>query len=343
MKQLIFIFLIFFVALKISAQGIKEVRKPNVIFIAIDDLKPTIGAFGDEFAETPILDKLAKKATIFTNNHTQQAVCGPSRASLLTGKRPDYTKVRDLKTKMRDINPNIVTIPQYFKESGYITAGVGKIYDPRCVDKFRDKPSWSLPFIKEANLNYPQDYGEPALGYYQNKEIKKQITILRKEGEDKGVSNTNKYVRDRYKPPFEISNAPDEAYTDGAITVSALSLLDEVSKDSNKPFFLAVGFKRPHLPFVASKKYWDLYHEDAIQLAAFQKKSKNSTDLAYHNSGEMRSYQSPEVEYKLNEKNLLEMDEALQKKLIHGYYACVSFVDNQIGKILKKLKEKEFR
>jgi GH35 family endo-1,4-beta-xylanase len=149
------------------------------------------------------------------------------------------------------------------------------------------------------------------------------------------------YVRDRYKPPFEISTAPDEAYTDGAITVSALSLLDEVSKDSNKPFFLAVGFKRPHLPFVASKKYWDLYDEDAIQLAAFQKKSKNSTDLAYHNSGEMRSYQSPEVEYKLNEKNLLEMDEALQKKLIHGYYACVSFVDNQIGKILKKLKEKD--
>ena len=102
MKQLIFIFPIFFVALNLPAQGIKDTRKPNIIFIAIDDLKPTIGAFGDEFAETPVLDKLAKHATIFTNNHTQQAVCGPSRASLLTGKRPDYTKVRDLKTKMRD-------------------------------------------------------------------------------------------------------------------------------------------------------------------------------------------------------------------------------------------------
>ena len=201
MKQLIFMFLIFFVTVKISAEGVKEVRKPNIIFIAIDDLKPTIGAFGDEFAETPILDKLAKKATIFTNNHTQQAVCGPSRASLLTGKRPDYTKVRDLKTKMRDINPNILTIPQYFKENGYITAGVGKIYDPRCVDKFRDKPSWSLPFIKEANLNYPQDYGEPALGYYQNKEIKKQITI--------GKGNLEKemlhlLVKLGYKGPFGV-------------------------------------------------------------------------------------------------------------------------------------------
>jgi iduronate 2-sulfatase len=341
MKQLLFILPIFFVVLKIPAQGIKKTTKPNVIFIAIDDLKPTIGAFGDEFAKTPVLDKVAKNGTIFTNNHTQQAVCGPSRASLLTGKRPDYTKVRDLKTKMRDINPNILTIPQYFKENGYITAGVGKIYDPRCVDEYRDQPSWSLPFIKEADLNYPQEYGQPALGYYQNKEIKEQITVLRKDAEGKGVSNINKYVRDRYKPPFEISNVPDEAYTDGAITVSALSLLDQVSDDSSKPFFLAVGFKRPHLPFVAPKKYWDLYDKEAIQLAAFQKKSKNSSDLAYHSSGEMRSYLSPEVEYKLNEKKLLEMDEELQKKLIHGYYACVSFVDTQVGKIIEKLKEKD--
>ena len=341
MKQLLFIVPIFFVVLKIPAQGIKKTTKPNVIFIAIDDLKPTIGAFGDTFAKTPILDKLAKNATVFLNNHTQQAVCGPSRASLLTGKRPDYTKVRDLKTKMRDINPNILTIPQYFKENGYITAGVGKIYDPRCVDEFRDQPSWSLPFIKEGDLNYPKEYGEPALGYYQNKQIKKQITALRKDTQDKGVSNINKYVRDRYKPPFEISNAPDEAYTDGAIAVSALSLLDQVSDDTSKPFFLAIGFKRPHLPFVAPKKYWDLYDKEAIQLATFQNKSKNGTDLAYHSSGEMRSYQSPEVEYKLNEKKLLEMDEELQKKLIHGYYACVSFVDTQVGKIIEKLKEKD--
>ena len=341
MKQLLFILLIFFVVLKIPAQGINKTTKPNVIFIAIDDLKPTIGAFGDEFAKTPVLDKVAKNGTTFTNNHTQQAVCGPSRASLLTGKRPDYTKVRDLKTKMRDINPNILTIPQYFKENGYITAGVGKIYDPRCVDEYRDQPSWSLPFIKEADLNYPQEYGQPALGYYQNKEIKEQITVLRKEAEGKGVSNINKYVRDRYKPPFEISNVPDEAYTDGAITVSALSLLDQVSDDTSKPFFLAIGFKRPHLPFVAPKKYWDLYDREAIQLAAFQKKSKNSSDLAYHSSGEMRSYLSSEVHYKLNEKKLLEMDEELQKKLIHGYYACVSFVDTQVGKIIEKLKEKD--
>ena len=148
MKQLLFILPIFFVVLKIPAQGIKKTTKPNVIFIAIDDLKPTIGAFGDEFAKTPVLDKVAKNGTIFTNNHTQQAVCGPSRASLLTGKRPDYTKVRDLKTKMRDVNPNALTIPQHFKNNGYQTAAKGKIFDPICVEsRAKDDPeSWTIPY-----------------------------------------------------------------------------------------------------------------------------------------------------------------------------------------------------
>ena len=101
-----------------------DTLKPNILFIAIDDLKPTIGSFGDTFAKTPIMDNLSKEATIFLNNHTQQAVCGPSRASLMTGKRPDYTKVRDLKTKMRDINPDILTIPEHFKINGYETQSV---------------------------------------------------------------------------------------------------------------------------------------------------------------------------------------------------------------------------
>ncbi len=286
------------------------------------------------------MDKLAENATVFLNNHTQQAVCGPSRASLLTGKRPDYTKVRDLKTKMRDINPDILTIPQYFKEQGYITAGTGKIYDPRCVDKFLDKPSWSIPYIREFQIPYPKEYGSPALGYYQNPEIKAKIAELTEEAKRKGVKNTNKYITDRYKPPFEVSDVPDEAYTDGAIAQHALTLLDDVSKDSSKPFFLAVGFKRPHLPFVAPKKYWDLYDSNKITLAPYQKKSKNGTDLAYHKSGELQSYINPDIEYQLNDEDLLQVDENVQRELIHGYYACVSFVDTQIGKILDKLKQK---
>ena len=103
-------------------------EKMNVLFIAVDDLKPSIGSFGDEFAVTPNIDELSKSSTVFLNNHTQQAVCGPSRASLMTGLRPDKTRVWDLKTRMRDMNPDILTIPQYFKQNGYQTIGLSLIH-----------------------------------------------------------------------------------------------------------------------------------------------------------------------------------------------------------------------
>ncbi len=333
-------FSIIFIFSLVSFVYSQQEKKLNVLFIAIDDLKPTLGSFGDTFAITPNLDTFSENATVFLNNHCQQAVCGPSRASLMTGKRPDYTKVRDLKTKMRDINPEIVSIPQYFKENGYTTMGVGKIYDPRCVDKDIDKPSWSIPFYKERNLEFPKEYGNPVFGYYQNKEIKAKIAALIKEGKEKGVKNPTRYARNKYKPPYESSNAPDEAYMDGAIALKGLELIDEVSKKPSEPFFLAIGFKRPHLPFVAPKKYWDLYDESKIPYAAFQQKSKNGPDIAFHNSGELRSYKDDAIEYVINDENLLSLDKETQKKLIHGYYAATSFVDVQVGKVLDKLKEK---
>tara|TARA_B100000767_G_scaffold88999_1_gene85544 strand:+ start:338 stop:3196 length:2859 start_codon:yes stop_codon:yes gene_type:complete len=322
---------------KVQAQNSS---KPNILFIAIDDLKPTIGSYGDKLAITPNIDAIAKNGTTFLNNHTQQAVCGPSRASLLTGKRPDYTKVWDLKTKMRDMNPDILTIPQYFKQNGYETIGVGKIYDPRCVDNDRDKPSWSVPFINERDLNYPKGYKQPALGFYQKKKNLARIIEIKSEALEKNIqkSKINKYIRDRYKPPYEIGDVPDGAYVDGAITNKSLDLLDEI--DTSKPFFLAVGFKRPHLPFVAPRKYWELYNESEIEIAPYQKKSKNAVDIAYHKAGEMQSYKTPEITYSLNNDGLLELDEKLQKKLIHGYYAATSYIDAQIGKIKDKLKQK---
>ncbi len=335
-KYFIYLLMVFVLMSKVYAQ---DDKRPNILFIAIDDLKPTIGSFGDSYAITPNLDRFSENAAVFLNNHCSWAVCGPSRASLMTGKRPDHTKVRDLKTRMRDVNPNILALPQYFKENGYLTMGTGKIYDPRCVDKDIDKPSWSIPFYKVQNLEFPKEYGKPAFGYYQNKEIKAKIAALIKEGEEKGVKNPTKYARDRYKPPFESSDAPDDAYMDGAIANKGLELLEELSKNSSKPFFLAVGFKRPHLPFVAPQTYWDLYDESKIPYATYQKKSKNGPNLAYHTSNELRSYKDDHIEYVLNEENLLALDKETQKKLIHGYYAATSFVDTQVGKILKKLKQ----
>ena len=337
MKKHFLTFLILLSIIKIQAQ---DQSKPNILFIAIDDLKPTIGIYGDSFAVTPNIDTIAKNGTTFFNNHTQQAICGPSRASLLTGKRPDYTKVWNLKTKMRDVNPDILTIPQYFKQNGYVTIGLGKIYDPRCVDNDRDKPSWSVPHIKENELEYPNGYHQPALGFYQSEENLTKIKAIKNKAKLKKLQKNkiNKYVRDRFKPPYEIGDVPDGAYIDGAIANKGIQILDKI--DTSKPFFLAVGFKRPHLPFVAPRKYWELYDESKIQLAAYQKKSKNPVAVGYHKAGEMQSYKTPEITYKLNNEGLLELDKELQKKLIHGYYAATSYIDAQIGKIIDKLKEK---
>lgn len=335
-KQLISLCFAVFSLIQIQAQN---TNKPNILFIAIDDLKPTLGSYGDTYSITPAIDNIAKNGTVFLNNHTQQAVCGPSRASLMTGKRPDYTKVRDLKTKMRDINPNILSLPQYFKESGYITAGIGKIYDPRCVDEYRDRPSWTIPFITENKLKYPGGKDTSVSGYH-SPEVKKRLNDLTSEAKSKGVKNVQKYVQENYKPPFEISNEIDEAYIDGAIAQGAIDLLNDVSKNPAQPFFLAVGFKKPHLPFVTSKKYWDLFKRDEFKIASYQKKAKNGVDLAYHNSGELRGYIDPSINYFINDDNLLQLDDDTQRALIHGYYACTSFVDAQIGKIMESLKEK---
>ena len=335
----VFILFVAIISFQIGfSQSSKQEKKPNILFIAIDDLKPTIGAYDDNYAITPNMDKIAKNGTVFLNNHTQQAICAPARVSFLTGMRPDYTQVWDLKTQMRDVRPNILTIPQHFKNNGYQTIGLGKIFDPRSVDKGKDTPSWSVPFIKEWTFTYPKGYNAPEMGFYQDKKNLKRINELREEAKKKGIKNVGKYIRSRFKPPFESPDVPDESYVDGAIAVRSIQVLE--SMDTSKPFFLAVGFKRPHLPFTAPKKYWDLYDKSKIKLAGYQKKTSNSVEIAYHSSGELQSYKDPNIDYKVNDDNLLEIDAKLQRDLIHGYYAATSYIDAQIGKIIQKLKEK---
>ena len=308
----------------------------NVVFIAVDDLKPTIRSFGDAFAVTPNMDLLARKSSLFLNTHTQQAICSPSRISLLTGLRPDKTQVYDLKTRMRDKLPNVVTLPQHFKQMGYTTAGVGKIFDPRGVDAQADAPSWSQPFKSAHQLNYPSEWGSPVMGFYQNKEIKAKINAYLKDNNIKN-SQAAKALKGKYKPPVSSSPAPDEAYADGAIAAQALRMIDDLSQNA-KPFFLAVGFKRPHLPFSAPQKYWNFYKKERMPLAPFKAQAENTGKLAYHISGELRSYVEEGREYTSDENNQLVLDEDFQRDLIHGYYACVSFIDFQIGKIVNKLK-----
>ena len=133
--------------------------------IIVDDLKPILGCYGDPFVKTPNIDRFAKEGVVFTNTYCQQAVCGPSRASFLTGMRPDYTGVWDLETEMRNINPEILSMPQFFKQNGYITAGIGKVFDSRSVDENIDKPSWSIPFYKKSNDKFKDHFVFISPGY----------------------------------------------------------------------------------------------------------------------------------------------------------------------------------
>ncbi|MEL7118104.1 MAG: sulfatase-like hydrolase/transferase, partial [Bacteroidota bacterium] len=244
---------------------------PNVLFIPVDDLKPMLSCYGDSLVKTPNIDRIAKRGTVFLNTACQQAICGPSRASLLTGMYPDQTKVWDLTTKMRDINPDILTIPQYFKQQGYTTTGIGKTFDPRCVDngKFMDKPSWSIPYQKAKSIQYANPEVKVAWGKAEKLIEGQTFDVAYKR--NRAIAQAGILMA---RPSTECMDVPDDIYSDGANTKVALDLMEKLAQSEN-PFFLSVGYAKPHLPFIAPKKYWDLYDRSSIPLAPFQQKSEN--------------------------------------------------------------------
>ena len=320
------------------AQIVEEPTKPNVLFIIVDDLKPILGCYGDPFVKTPNIDRFAKEGVVFTNTYCQQAVCGPSRASFLTGMRPDYTGVWDLETEMRNINPEILSMPQFFKQNGYITAGIGKVFDSRSVDENIDKPSWSIPFYKKSNDYYPKEMGK-AKGRYRGVKVVEEIEIYEKIGGAKGLTGKelSNFIKINAKPSVESLDIPDNAYIDGATVLHSKDIL-KVLKENAKPFFFAVGITKPHLPFAVPKKYWDLYNRDEIQLAEFRENANNSPLVAYHGAGELYKYADiPPIASFSDVKGGMELPFDKQKELIHGYYASVSYADALIGKLISTL------
>lgn len=302
-------------------------QQKNVVFIIVDDLKPLLGSFGQSQIHSPNIDALASKSAVFTNTHAQQAICGPSRISLLTGMRPDYTKVYDLKTYMRDVNPTILTIPEHFKNNQYQTIGMGKVFH---MAKHDDPQSWTLPFIDERDLSYPDEYGAPVMKHYQLPEMKEQVSTFNEEDVD---FDRDDLIKMNIHPSTECLDIPDHAYADGAMALRSIELLDSFKTEAN-PFFMTIGFHRPHLPFVAPKKYWDLYDRSTIEVAAFQQMAENSPSYAYHKSGELHNYSDIPENLDVNHP----LDEDKQRELIHGYYASVSYVDAQIGLVLDHLR-----
>ncbi len=265
-----------------------EARK-NVLFIAVDDLRPELGCYGNTIIKSPNIDRIAKSGVVFENAFCQQAVCSPSRTSLLTGTRPDTTKVWDLNTHFRKALPDIVTLPEHFKANGYFTQSLGKIYH----HGFDDAQSWSVPSVFPKAL----------------------FNAGRKKTEGRG-------------PAFLSTDGTDNELHDGQLADMAVNTLRGM-KEKNQPFFLAVGFIRPHLPFTSPKKYWDLYDPAKIPLAPNPLRPKDAPGYSIVSGGEIRSYEGVPKDQHFPD------DYARQAK--HGYYAAVSYVDAQIGRVVDEL------
>jgi len=299
--------------------------KPNIIFIAIDDLRPELGCYGSTIAKSPNLDKLAREGRMFDRAYCQQSICSPSRASLMTGSRPDEIGIIENRAYFRDLNPDIVTLPQYFIQNGYEAVYCGKIYHGRMTD---DQHSWSrsAAWKKMPFKERPKPYG-----------LQKNLDLLR----ENRIKMTEKYGEEGSKglvhgPAYESAEVPDHYFVDGFSTQLAIATLkDHLQKNPTQPIFLGLGFMKPHLNFVAPKKYWDLYDPDIIKITEQSKSPRNGAATGLHASFELRTRHGIPKRGPIGEE--------LAKDLLHGYYACVSYVDAQIGLMLDALDEAGIR
>jgi iduronate 2-sulfatase len=284
-----------------SAVGAAPTARPNVLWIAIDDLRPALGCYGDPLAKSPHIDRFAATARLFQRAYCHQAVCGPSRASLLTGKLPENIGVWHNRNHFRSTHPQLVTLPQLFKNHGYHAQGMGKIFSGD--QREEDPPSWSVPAILK---------GEGWNNY-----------VGAKAGDGKGVSH-------------EAGAVGDEAYADGKLADLAIATLEQF-KEQSQPFFLAVGFFKPHLPFNAPQSYWDLYQPSAFalpaSLPALASRVAAAPLQAYHTHRELGGYRDMPADEQL--------DRQQTQLLRHAYYACVSYTDAQVGRVLAALKAAE--
>jgi len=306
--------------------------RPNVLFIAVDDLRPELGCYGSSHVKSPNIDRLAGEGIVFNRAYCQSAVCNPSRASLLTGLRPDRTKVWDLHTDFRDHIPQAVTLPQYFMKQGYFCTSIGKIYH----NVIQDPKSWSEPKLHIDGYPFDPD------AVYRTEENRAIIEQLKKKFIAQGRQNER---IDRYGQWYlkagatEMIDAPDDVYYDGAQTDVAVRKLKELS-DMDCPFFFGVGYYRPHLPFNAPKKYWDMYDRDKIPLAKNDYLPRKMPPMAINNLRELRGYTDFKTISSTFEGKLTEEQTRLLK---HGYLASVSYIDAQIGKLLDALERLKLR
>ncbi|WP_414661727.1 sulfatase [Horticoccus sp. 23ND18S-11] len=295
--------------------------RPNVLLICVDDLKPLLGCYGDPTSKTPNIDRLASRGTRFDRAYCNQAVCSPSRNSLMTGLRPTSTGIYDLPTNFRVATPDAVTLAQYFQREGWRTESMGKIFH-RGHGNFEDTASWSVPHWTSSTGTY---ITKEALAIKASGMASQTGPAVAKgEPGDKGYRPAN-----ANGPAVEIADAPDNAYPDGQVADEAIKRLQAAKQNPGQPLFLAVGFVKPHLPFSAPRKYWDLYDRAALKLAPVQTAPVGAPSYAPTSWGELRAYAGIPADGPLSE--------ATQRELIHGYLAATSYMDAQVGRVLDEL------
>ena len=273
-------------------------EKPNVLLICVDDLKPVLGCYGDTVVKSPNIDRLASRSTLFERAYCNQAVCAPSRHALITGLRPDTLGIYDLDTDFRLARPDAVTLPQVFQKAGYRTACLGKVLHGNRYDDV----SWSAPAWTPDGPAYS---------------LPESMASMKKG--KRGARGT----------ATECADVADNSYGDGKIADEAIARLKAAAAKPGEPFFLAVGFLKPHLPFVAPKKYWDLYERGKIPLAQFRDVPKGAPSYAPQFGGELHQYSDVPPDKVLPED--------FQRLLVHGYYAATSYMDAQVGRVIDEL------
>lgn len=282
----------------VSQKGRQEDRM-NVLLIMVDDLRPELGAWGKQYIHSPNIDKLASEGVSFKNAYCQIPVSGATRASLLSGVRPDRNRFVDFYAWLEKECPGAVPVSGYLKENGYTTISYGKVFHnyPDCEESWSEK--WT------PDVKHWRDYQLP--------------------------ENMSRQLANGKGPAYERLDVADSAYIDGRVANKAVSKIKQLAT-TKEPFFLAVGFVKPHLPFTAPDKYWRMYDEKDIRLPEnYSKMPENAPKEAEHIWGELRGYGGIPSKGPLADN--------LARTLRHGYYACVSYTDAQIGKVMQALKD----
>jgi len=315
-------FLLLIITICLASNIMAQNQKPNVLLLLVDDLKPTLGVYGDEVAHSPNIDRLAEKGMTFTHAYCNQAVCMASRYNLLLGARSTSTGIYHFGKEFRDVYPKAVTLPQYFMNAGYHVESMGKVFHIGHGNT-NDEASWSIPHHKEKVIEY-------VLPESTNRQLTREEAFF---------ENTKMFIEDlpRNKElprgaAWESPDVLDGAYADGRVASHAIDRLRELSKKNDQPFFMAVGFARPHLPFCSPKKYWDLYDPKQLPMPVNENQPKDAPQCAVKRRGEIVQF------FPIPEKETGIYDEDLKRKLIHGYYASMSYMDAQVGKVIDELE-----